>query len=72
MVFKLGDFHQASTINYIGGEALYRVVIVDDEPLMLEGLRLMIEWQACGFEFCGEASSAQEALYLVDTPVRIF
>jgi two-component system response regulator YesN len=46
---------------------LYRAVTVDDEPFMLEGMRLMIDWQRCGFTLCGEAANAQEALHLVDT-----
>jgi two-component system response regulator YesN len=46
---------------------LYRAVIVDDEPFMLEGMRLMIDWQGCGFTLCGEASTAREALRLIDT-----
>lgn len=46
---------------------MYRVVIVDDEPLMLEGLRLMIDWHSHGFELCGEALSAQDALSLVES-----
>lgn len=33
---------------------------------MREGMRLMVDWKACGFTLCGEASSAQEALRLVD------
>ena len=41
---------------------MYRALVVDDEPLMLEGMRLMIEWEANGFTLAGEASSAQEAL----------
>lgn len=45
---------------------MYRVVIVDDEPFMLEGMRLMIDWEKYGFTVCAEASSAQEALHLVD------
>ena len=51
----------------IGGEPLYRAVIVDDEPFMLEGMRLMIDWAGCGFELCGEAATAQDALHLLDT-----
>jgi len=46
---------------------LYRAVIVDDEPFMLEGMRLMIDWKRCGFTLCGEARTAQDALHLVDT-----
>ena len=49
-----------------GSIALYRVVIVDDEPFMLEGMRLMIDWEKHGFSICGEASNAQDALHLVD------
>jgi two-component system, response regulator YesN len=51
----------------IGGDDLYRAVVVDDEPFMLEGMRLMVDWQRCGFTLCGEARTAQEALHLVDT-----
>lgn len=46
---------------------MYRVVIVDDEPFMLEGMRLMIDWSGCGFILCAEASTAQEALHLIET-----
>lgn len=46
---------------------MYRAVIADDEPFMLEGMRMMIDWQRCGFTLCGEAGTAQEALHLVDT-----
>ncbi|MFH1513797.1 MAG: response regulator [Bacillota bacterium] len=46
---------------------MYRAVIVDDEPFMLEGMRMMINWQRCGFTLCGEAKNAQDALHLVDT-----
>ncbi len=45
---------------------MYRVVIVDDEPFMLEGMRLMIDWEKHGFSVCGEASNGQEALHLMD------
>jgi two-component system, response regulator YesN len=51
----------------MGGEPLYRAVMVDDEPFMLEGMRMMINWKRCGFELCGQAATAQEALTLVDT-----
>lgn len=40
------------------------MVVVDDEPYMLEGMRLMVDWAGCGFELCGTADSAQEALRL--------
>ncbi|WP_438347474.1 response regulator transcription factor [Paenibacillus sp. FA6] len=38
-----------------------KVLIVDDEPYVLEGLRLMIDWAKYGFELCGEAADGEEA-----------
>ena len=54
-------------MNQTGGEVTYRVIVVDDEPFMLEGMRLMIDWNRCGFALCGEAGTVQEALHLLDT-----
>lgn len=44
---------------------MLRAVIVDDEPHMREGLRILIDWEACGFTLVGEAGDAQSALTLV-------
>ena len=41
---------------------MLRVMLVDDEPLALEGLRLLIDWRAEGFSVCSECASASEAL----------
>lgn len=41
---------------------MYKALIVDDEPSVLEGLRIMIPWNSVGFEVCGETQNAQEAL----------
>ena len=41
---------------------MLRVMLVDDEPLALEGLRLLIDWHAEGFSVCSECASASEAL----------
>lgn len=38
------------------------MLIVDDEPLVLEGLRFMIDWESYGFRVCGEAFDGEEAL----------
>lgn len=38
------------------------VLIADDEQLVLEGLKCIIDWNACGFSICGTASNGQEAL----------
>ena len=44
---------------------MYRVVIVDDEPVIRRGLRETIEWDALGLEVAGEAADGAEALKLV-------
>lgn len=38
------------------------MLIVDDEPLVLEGLSFMIDWESHGFRICGEAFDGEEAL----------
>ena len=40
---------------------MLKVVIVDDEPSVLEGLRLFIDWNKEGFEIVGEASDGISA-----------
>ncbi|REE69691.1 two-component system response regulator YesN [Paenibacillus taihuensis] len=44
---------------------MYKVLVVDDEPLMLEGWKTMVDWQACGYELCGTATDGEEALALI-------
>lgn len=51
---------------------MFKVMIVDDEPLMLEGMRLMIHWEDYGFTLVAQASSAAEALQLLkERPVDL-
>jgi len=45
---------------------MYRVFIADDEPSVLEGLRIMVPWNELDFELCGEASNGQEALSKIE------
>jgi len=44
---------------------MYRVLIVDDEPIICKGLRDTIEWDSLGLEISGEAHNGAEALELV-------
>jgi two-component system response regulator YesN len=43
---------------------LFKVLIVDDEPLFREYLRTIFQWEAYGFIICGEAKNGQEALHI--------
>ena len=44
---------------------MYRVFIVDDEPLICKGLRETIEWDSLGLEISGEAHNGAEAITLI-------
>src|SRR5512134_325658 len=43
----------------------YKVFFVEDEAITREGIRDNVDWQASGFEFCGEASDGEMALPLL-------
>lgn len=41
---------------------MYRVLIVDDEAFIREGLKVICDWEELGFSVCGDAASGEEAL----------
>ncbi|WP_026675154.1 response regulator [Alkalihalobacterium bogoriense] len=43
---------------------MYKVLLVDDEPTVREGLRKIIAWTSYGFEIAGVAKDGQSALQL--------
>jgi two-component system response regulator YesN len=45
---------------------MYKVLLVDDESLALEGLRLLVDWESFGFEIHGECSDGEEAFTLIE------
>src|SRR5690554_784954 len=47
-------------------ELLTKVLIVDDERLIRQGILHYIDWQEEGFEVVGEASNGEEARVLID------
>ena len=53
---------------------MYKVVIVDDEPIIVEGLSRVIKWQQYGCALVGTASSGAEGLELIrkENPDIIF
>ncbi|SES82914.1 response regulator transcription factor [[Clostridium] polysaccharolyticum] len=44
---------------------MLRVLLVDDEPFILKGLKVLIDWNREGFEIAGTASNGEEALEFV-------
>ncbi len=41
------------------------VLIADDEENIREGIKLIIDWEALGFEIAGDASNGEEALFAI-------
>lgn len=41
---------------------MYTVLLVDDEPLAIEGLQLFVNWEQLGFRVCGACENGAEAL----------
>ncbi len=44
---------------------MYSVFAVDDEPIVLEGIRSKIDWEGSGFTFAGEATDGEIALSML-------
>lgn len=50
----------------LGGILVYKVLLVDDEADVREGLVQEIDWEACGFTVVGTAENGKEAMELAD------
>lgn len=48
-----------------GGEVMYKVVIVDDEPIIVEGLSKSFPWEQCGCRVVATAESGEEGKSVV-------
>jgi two-component system response regulator YesN len=46
--------------------AMCRVLVVEDEYIMQQGIKYLVDWEREGFEIVGSASNGREALALVD------
>ena len=51
---------------------MLKVFLVDDEPFILQGLKVLIDWNAEGYEVVGAVRTGQEAIdYLKENPVDL-
>ncbi|HOJ10686.1 MAG TPA: response regulator, partial [Clostridiales bacterium] len=46
---------------------MYKAIIVDDERIVLEGLKNTFKWEEYGFRVCGLAENGEEALNILET-----
>ena len=44
---------------------MYKVLIVDDEEFIRNGLRCIMDWEEEGFEVCGDAANGEVALQMI-------
>lgn len=45
---------------------MLRILLVDDEPLVLIGLQGMLEWEKLGYTVCGTARNGKLALEMIE------
>lgn len=45
---------------------MYKVIFVDDEPLIFEGLKKIIDWQKYGISVAGCATNAEDAMVIIE------
>ena len=45
---------------------MYKVLLVDDEPMALEGLKYVVDWQKLGFLVCGTCWNGKQAAVAID------
>ena len=46
---------------------MYKLLIVDDEPLVQVGIKSMLNWSELNIEVCGTAMNGQAALKIIET-----
>jgi two-component system response regulator YesN len=44
---------------------MYKVLLVDDEPSVIQLLENLIDWKSLGYEICGTSSNGEEALEIL-------
>ena len=51
---------------FIGRFKMLKVLLVDDEPFIIQGLKVIIDWENEEFEIAGTASNGKEALQFLE------
>ena len=44
---------------------MLKVLLVDDEPLAIEGMKNIIKWKKIGYKICGVAEDGEEAISII-------
>lgn len=51
---------------------MLKVLLVDDEPFIMQGLKVIIDWGNEGFEIAGTVSNGKEALQFLEMRMWIW
>ena len=46
----------------MGREEMLRVILVDDEPFILQGLKVLIDWEAEGYEIAAALDNVEAVI----------
>lgn len=46
---------------------MYKVLLIDDEPIIRDGMKQIIEWEQYGFMICGDSGNGRDGLNLIRT-----
>lgn len=62
IVAQISALESQSYYRGIERDKMYKVLIVDDEPIIRQGLKTIIDWSNYGFIICGEAVNGKDGL----------
>ncbi|GAA4073698.1 response regulator transcription factor [Amphibacillus indicireducens] len=46
---------------------MYKVLLIDDEPIIRDGMKQIIDWEQYGFTICGDSANGRDGLELIRT-----
>ena len=48
-------------------ESYCKILIVEDEFLLRQGIKILVHWEQVGFQVVGETNNGKEALQLIES-----
>ena len=46
--------------------AMLKVMLVDDEPFIRQGMKILIDWKSYGYEIVAEAENGMQAMEILE------
>lgn len=64
---RICDLYSLVIPQCVRGVDMYKVILIDDEDEVREGIKLKTPWQECGFELAGDFENGRDAWEAIDT-----